>query len=97
MPLMSVKLKNRILKADPTLEVHLRNIRVNADPRGCSGFIVNPANGKVVYVDTEESVYGPLRGKILYRTAEHTKDFTGGVNRWATDETLVADVLQLLK
>lgn len=97
MPLMSVKLKNRFNKENPALEVHLKNIRVNGDPRGCSGFIVNPANGKIVYVNTEGSVYGPLLGKIMYRTAEHLKDYTGGRNRWATDANIVSDVLELLQ
>ena len=97
MPLMSVKLKNRFVKANPTLEVHLRNIRINGDPRGCSGFIVNPANGKIAYVNTEGSVYGPLQGKIMYRTAEHLKDYTGGMNRWSTPDEIVTDVWDLLQ
>ena len=97
MPLMAVKLKNRFNNAFPKLETHLKNIRVNGDPRGCSGFIVNTANGKIAYVNTEESVYGPLQGKILYRTAESLKDYTGGMNRWSTDADIVSDVWDLLQ
>lgn len=97
MPLMSVKLKNRFVKENPRLLVTLKNIRINGDPRGCSGFIENPANGKIAYVNTESSVYGPLQGKILYRTARHSRDFTGGANRWSTDADIVADVVDLLK
>jgi len=94
---MAVKLKNRFNNSFPLLETHLKNIRVNGDPRGCSGFVVNVTNGKIAYVTTEESVYGPLKGKIMYRTAKHLKDYTGGVNRWSTDADIVSDVWDLLK
>lgn len=97
MPLMAVKLKNRFNNSFPLLETHLKNIKINGDPRGCSGFILNPANGKIAYLTTEESAYGPLRGKIMYRTAEHLKDYRGGRNLWSTDADIVSDVMDLLK
>jgi hypothetical protein len=97
MPLMAVKLKNQFNNAFPLLETHLKNIRINGDPRGCSGFVVNVTNGKIAYLTTEESVYGPLQGKIMYRTAEHLKDYSGGRNLWTTPDKIVSDVWDLLQ
>lgn len=88
-PLLSVKLKNRFTSAH---RVALKNIRVNGDPRGCSGFI--SLGDRIVYVNTEPC--GSLG--YMYRTAEHLKDYTGGVNRWARDlDSLVNGINQLLK
>lgn len=88
MLILSTKLKNQF---SPAHVVALKNIRVNDDKRGCSGFI--SLDGAIVYVNTEV-----LGGGYLYRTAAHLKDYTGGPNRFARDmESLVAGVNQLLK
>jgi hypothetical protein len=89
MLILSTKLKNQF---SPAHAVALKNIRVNDDKRGCSGFI--SLAGAIVYVNTEKC--GSLG--YLYRAAEHLKDYTGGRNRFARDlESLVAGVNQLLK
>lgn len=89
MLILSTKLKNRFSSVH---QVHLKNIRVNDDKRGCSGFIA--LGGAIVYVNTERC--GSLG--YLYRTAEHLKDYTGGVNRFAKDlDSLVQGINQLLK
>lgn len=89
MLILSTKLKNQF---SPAHVVALKNIRVNDDKRGCSGFI--SLNGAIVYVNTERC--GSLG--YLYRTAAHLKDYTGGPNRFARDmDSLVAGVNQLLK
>jgi hypothetical protein len=89
MLILSTKLKNRFSSAH---NVALKNIAVNGDKRGCSGFIER--GGVIVYVNTEPC--GSLG--YMYRTAEHMKDYTGGANRWAKDlDSLVAGVNQLLK
>lgn len=88
-PLLSVKLKNRF---PPEYTCTLRTIRVNGDKRGCSGFI--SLHGVHVYVNTEPC--GQLG--YMYRTAQHLKDYTGGVNRWAKDlDSLVRGVRELLQ
>jgi len=88
MLILSTKLKNRFT---PAHAVALKNIRVNADKRGCSGFI--SLDGAHVYVNTEPC--GTLG--LMYRTAQHTKDYTGGPNRWAKDlDSLVRGVNELL-
>lgn len=86
--ILSTKLKNCF---SPDHAVTLRNIRVNDDKRGCSGFISR--GGAIVYVNTEPC--GSLG--YMYRTAQHLKDFTGGVNQWARDlDSLVAGVTRLI-
>ena len=88
MLILSTKLKNRFSAAH---NVALKNIRVNDDKRGCSGFIQR--GDAIVYVNTEV-----LGGGYLYRTAAHMKDYTGGVNRYARDlDSLVAGINSLLK
>ena len=89
MLILSTKLKNRFSSAH---NVALKNIAVNGDKRGCSGFIQR--GDAIVYVNTEPC--GSLG--YMYRTTEHMKDYTGGVNRWAKDlDSLVAGINQLLK
>jgi hypothetical protein len=88
MLILSTKLKNQFSSVH---QVHLKNISVNGDKRGCSGFIQR--GDAIVYVNTEV-----LGGGYLYRTAAHLKDYTGGVNRYARDLAgLVAGVNSLLK
>jgi hypothetical protein len=89
MLILSTKLKNRFTSVH---HVHLKNIRVNDNKRGCSGFI--SLGDRIVYVNTEPC--GSLG--YMYRTAQHLKDYTGGVNRWARDlDSLVAGINQLLR
>ena len=88
MLLLATKLKNQFT---PAHQVHLKNISVNGNKRGCSGFIKH--GDAIVYVNTEV-----LGGGYLYRTAAHLKDYTGGVNRYARDlAALVAGINSLLK
>lgn len=88
MLILATKLKNRF---PSTHTVALKNVAVNGDKRGCSGFIAR--GDAIVYVNTEV-----LGGGYLYRTAQHLKDYTGGVNRYAKDlDSLVAGINQLLR
>ena len=86
--ILATKLKNQF---PSTHTVALKNITVNGDKRGCSGFIAR--GDAIVYVNTEV-----LGGGYLYRTAAHVKDYAGGVNRYARDlASLVAGVNSLLR
>jgi hypothetical protein len=86
--ILATKLKNQFTGATVCA---LKNIAVNGDKRGCSGFIKR--DNAIVYVNTEV-----LGGGYLYRTAAHLKDYTGGVNRYARDlASLVAGVNSLLR
>jgi hypothetical protein len=88
MLILSTKLKNRFKDADI---VQLRNIRVNDDKRGCSGFIQKGQN--IVYVNTERC----FNLGYMYRTADTLKDYTGGQNQWAKDiDSLVNGINKLL-
>ena len=86
--ILSTKLKNQF---PSTHTVALKNIAVNGDKRGCSGFIAR--GDAIVYVNTEV-----LGGGYLYRTAAHMKDYSGGVNRYAKDlDSLVGGINSLLR
>lgn len=89
MPILSTKLKNAL---PSTYTVALRNIIINGDKRGCSGFV--SYGDKTVYINTEPC--GSLG--LMYRTAKNGKDYTGGVNQWAKNiDALVSGVVSLLK
>lgn len=90
MLILATKLKNQFTPAHTTA---LKNIIVNGEKRGCSGFILAPS-GAIVYVNTEPC--GRLG--LMYRTAENFRDHTGGVNCWAKDlDSLIAGVNALLE
>jgi hypothetical protein len=87
-PLLATKLKNQITAIDAVLIVNLRNVSVNGVKFGCSGFIYDPRTDRTVYVNTDHNHHTNTRA--LYRTAQHHKDYTGGVNHFAS----YADVAQ---
>ncbi len=63
----------------------------------CSAFFMNASSGKLVYVSCPDVRYTPdgWDNQILIRTAEHTKDYSGGQNNTGTLSTLqvIADRL----
>lgn len=79
---------------------YLRTISVNGQKRGCNGFIANPENGKICYIDTEPHLMGGLFGNpsktLMYRQAVDIKDYTGGNNRWGRCENIAEYVTELL-
>ena len=93
----SVALRNRVNKLG-NFNIHLKNIRVNGNLRGCSGFIENPATGKIVYITTEPSIVHNLSTKVMYRTAKHLKDYTGGQNQWGDlkNNQFITDIIKEL-
>ena len=103
-PLLSTKLKNMIRRAtacdgyEP--EFSLENILINGSKRGCSGFIRNPLNGTVVYVNTEPCTYGGITG-YLYRYAKNVGSYKGhGRNHYTAEyapEMLASDVCEFLR
>lgn len=94
--ILMTKLKNALQLKNKYLECHLKNISINGDKRGCTGFIHNPKTGKIVYVNTEKSCYGPLEKYVLWRYAENLKDFTGKQNQFCYENDLVSAVVNAL-
>ena len=95
--LLSTKLCNEIKKVHPVgLEYYMKNISINGAKRGCSGFIKNTDNARIVYINTEKSSYEPMKEKNLLRTARDLTDYTGGYNQYATDDSIAAAVVRLL-
>lgn len=75
-PLLSTATRNAITKAarGMNLEFGLRNIVINGQKRGCSGWIHDPDSGNTVYVNTEPSCVGLT---YLVRSAP-SKEICGG-------------------
>jgi hypothetical protein len=95
--LLSTKLANKLKALSGDLDIQLKNIRINGEARGCSGFVTCKLTGNIVYVNTEKSCYSPLAHKNLYRSAKNTKDYTGGINQIATDEDIAESIIKWLK
>ena len=93
--LLMTKLKNG-LKKKGDYGFKLSNTNINGRKVGCSGFVINPNNGVVVYVDTEKSCYAPLSDKNLVRYANSDHDYKGCINEWATDEEVVNKIISML-
>ena len=56
-----------------------------------TGFVKK--DGKYIYFSVGDVRYdGVWFNRILYRTAKHEKDWTGGGNNWTTLENLVDDI-----
>jgi hypothetical protein len=94
--ILSQKLKNAMLKARPGGKYYyrfdLKNIKVNASKRGCSGFITNTENGSIVYVNTE-----PIYCGYMFRYARTTNDYTGDINMYAKNlDTLACKIASML-
>lgn len=91
----SRKVKN-LFKGLP-FEVKIKDIKVNGQIRGCSGFITNTENEKVCYIDTEpffdggkgSGLYNNNNMAIMMRTAKHDKDYSGGINNWLPASDIV--------
>jgi len=74
------KVRNAMRKAGYEL-VNASNDRRNNVLDGSSGFIKDPASGRLVYFSADASAC--YNGdKILYRPAKHDRDYTGGDNRY---------------
>jgi len=46
--LLATKLRNELRAIKPNFQVQLRNVDVNGVKMGCSGFVTDPATGRVV-------------------------------------------------
>lgn len=98
--ILTTALKRSLARINPNgnYEYNLRNININGTNRGCSGFITNKDNGRIVYLDTEPSVLSSLSDKVLVRYATGTKDYTGLRNRHypAQNNQFLHDILDML-
>lgn len=100
--ILAVKLKNALKKANEKygydLQYDIKNIVINGEKRGCSGFITNKANESCVYTDTEKTCCANLG--VMYRYADNNKDYSGYYNRWTgrvyTVDSLATEILKLL-
>jgi hypothetical protein len=63
--------------------VNVKNIRVNGELRGCSGFCQLFGDNRLIYFNTEHCVLDSLRDKVMFRAARSQADYSGGRNNWA--------------
>jgi len=61
-----------------------------------SGFIKLP-NGNLYYFSVDDIRHSQLlyNYRMLYRTAEHEKDYTGGGNQWINIETGMSELMNM--
>lgn len=89
------KVKNQLKAHHPEIVPKLSNVRINGQLQGCSGFLTDPATGRVVYISTD--VNHGTSTEALYRSAAHDRDFTGGRNHFCEPGEIVAHALMLLR
>ena len=101
--ILATKLINACKKANKSynydLQFDIKNIIINGEKRGCSGFITNKENGSCVYTDTEKTCCENLG--IMYRYAKNNKDYSGYYNHWTgrvySVDSLANNILRLLE
>lgn len=96
MTILSTKLKNAFDKLEDSdkYSMSFKNISVNGDKRGCSGFITNLENDVCVYIDTESVT----NLGMLYRYAEREGEYTGGNNHFAHSlEEIIKETRRMLE
>lgn len=72
------KVRNAVKKRGFEI-VNGHNSRVNNVLHGAFGFIKDPKSSRLIYFSTDDLT----ERSVLYRTAKHEKDWTGGTNRYA--------------
>jgi hypothetical protein len=88
-PLGAIRVRNALKRINPDLTIEVKNVNINGSLFGASGFVTAP-NGRVVYINTDHNHM--INTQALFRTAQHTKDYTGGQNQYcAMDVDVLAD------
>jgi hypothetical protein len=90
-PMSTRQVRNAVKTLNLVLETG-KDIKINGDFRGSSGFITNAAKNIFVYYNTESSCLSSLAGKILVRAAKSACDYTGGRNEFAEPEKFLDTV-----
>lgn len=94
--LLATKLRNELRAIKPNFQVQLRNVDVNGVKMGCSGFVTDPATGRVVYLNTDHN-HGTNFDRAYFRVARDTTDFHGGRNHFSGYTELAEAAADLLK
>lgn len=105
-PILTTKLKNMF--NDQDYMFNLRNISINGQKTGCSGYIYNPMTGLVLYVNTEKSVASWLKETMVRYVSfkeKNEKDFskskftngTENVNIFCDRDELASTIIKMLE
>ena len=91
--LLMTKAKNAIRRCAETRGVNVsfvgwHNDNINGQKVGCSGFVVNNATNKVVYVNAPDARGGSSMS-YMFREARDTRDYGGAHsrNQWSGEKT----------
>lgn len=95
----------KMLTGLPFEPVNLKNININGQIRGCSGFLKNTETDRLCYITTESffdrgrgcGLFGDPNNAVMMRTAKHEKDFSGGHNQWCAVEDIPEMFCRLTK
>lgn len=105
-PILTTKLKNMF--NDQDYMFNLKNISINGQKTGCSGYIYNPMTGLVLYVNTEKSVASWLKETMVRYVSfkeKNEKDFskskftngTENVNVFCDRDELASTIIKMLE
>lgn len=96
--------KIRSLLKGRNYEFKIKNIDINGQKRGCSGFIKSIRTGKMCYISTEmffdrnsgSGLFLNPQKAILIREAAGFKDYQGGYNHFVSADDFVQMVENLI-
>lgn len=88
------RIKNEIRLYNKRYVVKLRNSKFK-EKQVCNGFIQNPQNKRIIYINTE-GLYCKS-GKILIRTVKSFNDFQGENEIYATAEDIGKKIVSMLE
>lgn len=89
----ATKFRNAVRRIDPEVTCKVKNIRINGELRGYSGFITK--DDRVVYVNHEVDPWSS-RDEGYYRVAKNDKDYRGGRNRFAQGDIMAERAVELI-
>ena len=77
----------------------LKMVKVNGQYDRVNGFVVNPENNKIQYINIDCGRLTSMpRYQFMHRTAEHLKDYRGGHNKFTKNsDSLIEEVLKELQ
>ena len=84
-------------KLAPWWDAKLRNVRINGNLVGCTGFVTEKKSGKVIYLTTDfgTAPAPSYKTRVMYRTARNDRDYTGGRNRYCEIDELSQELTDL--
>lgn len=90
---------SKTAKKELKKELEQHNLELISFSRGhfeVSAFIRNKSTGKMAYFNSLD-IRPTFTGMVFFRTVEHPKDYTGGVNNWCDISELIDGLERITK